>query len=110
MQQPVESTLQGSSSVAGTAYTVASVDAGRVLEAPSGSATTITLQTVAQAGYHVGMIISICQYGAGQVTVAGAGGVTLRSRVGLKTVAQYAVIWLRMRANDEWVVWGDCSA
>ena len=111
MTQQGEEVLALPSQVTGTAYTPSRTDAGRVLEASNGSAVTITLPTVAVAGWHVGTLMKVYQQGAGQVTTAGAGGVTLRSSGGkLKTAAQYSEITLRMRANDEWVVSGDTTA
>src|SRR5437588_12045099 len=105
MQQATESSITLAGSVNGTAYTPSRTDAGRVLEANNASAVTVTLSLVSVAGWIVGTTISVYQEGAGQVTIAGAGGVTLRSSGGkLKTAAQYSVIFLRMRANDEWVV------
>jgi hypothetical protein len=58
----------------------------------------------------VGTIIEIFQYGLGQITIAGGGGVTLRSDGSkVKTAAQYATIGLRQRATDEWVLSGDLA-
>jgi hypothetical protein len=111
MQQASDTVLLLGASLTGTAYTPSRTDAGRVLEASNGSAVTITLPLVSVAGWLVGTVIQVFQQGAGQVTIAGAGGVTLRSNGGkLKTAAQYAMITLRMRANDEWVVYGDTVA
>ena len=111
MNQPIDTTPVSASSLTGTAYTPSRSDAGRVLEAANVSAVTITLPAAATVGWHVGTVLQVFQQGAGQVTLSGAAGVTLRSNGGkLKTAGQYAVLFLRMRANDEWVVWGDTTA
>jgi hypothetical protein len=111
MQQAADEFLILGASLTGTAYMPFRSDAGRVLEANNGSAITITIPAVSVAGWRIGTMIQVFQQGAGQVTIAGAGGVTLRASGGkLKTAAQYAMISLRMRANDEWVVSGDAAA
>src|SRR4051794_14498882 len=97
-----------SNNVTGTAYTFSRTDAGRVIEANSASAQTLTIPLVSVVGWAVGTVLQVYQQGAGQVTIAGAIGVTLRSAGTLvKTNTQYSVITLRMRANDEWVLSGD---
>ena len=111
MLQTGEEALAFPAQVTGTAYTPSRTDAGRVLESSNGSAVTITVPAVAVAGWRVGTLMTVFQQGAGQVTIAGAVGVTLHSSGGkLKTAAQYSQISLRMRANDEWVVSGDTTA
>ena len=50
------------------------------------------------------------QHGAGQVTFAAAGGVTVRSAGGkLKTTAQYSMGSLIKIATDEWYITGDLT-
>ena len=92
-----------------TAYTLALTDAGLVVECTSASATTITVPVSTSVAFPVGTVIEILQYGAGQVTIAAASGVTLRNPSSLTTRAQYSSISLRMRATDEWVVSGDLT-
>ena len=95
-------------SVTGTAYTPAKADGGRVLETSNAAAVTITLPPSSTTAWRIGTLMQVYQGGAGQVTIVGGAGVTLRSSGGkFKTVAQYSVISLRMRATDEWVVSGD---
>lgn len=94
----------------GSAYSLVLGDAGTVIEFTSGSGITLTIPTNASVAFPIGTIIEVFQYGAGQVTVAGAGGVTLRSDGGkVKTAAQYATIGLRQRAVDEWILNGDLA-
>jgi len=94
-----------------TAYTLVLSDVGRVVEGNNGSAITFTIPPVSLVAWPVGAALKVFQQGAGQITIAPGSGVTLRSDGGkLKTAGQYAVIDLRMRANDEWVVSGDTAA
>lgn len=110
MQQANDVPVLVGDGVTGTAYTPSLSDSGRVLETTNGSAVTITLPLTSVAGWRVGTVMQVYQAGAGQVTLAGSGGVTLRSSGGkFKTAAQYAVVFARMRSNDEWVVWGDLT-
>jgi hypothetical protein len=52
----------------------------------------------------------LLQTGAGQVTVAGASGVTVNATPGLKFRAQWSGATLIKRATDSWVLVGDVSA
>ena len=84
-------------------YTLALADAGTVVEMNKATAVTVTIPLNATVAFPVDTCISIQQMGAGTVTVAATGGVTI---VGgsVFTVAQYGMIVLRKRATDEWVV------
>jgi hypothetical protein len=102
---------QNNNSQSGTAYTLAISDVGRVIEGSNGSAITFTVPPVSLVAWPVGAAMKVFQQGAGQITIAAGAGVTLRSDGGkYKTAGQYAVIDLRMRANDEWVISGDTAA
>lgn len=95
----------------GTTYTLALADQGKVVELTSATAVTLTVPTNASVAFPVGTMVGLLQYGAGQVTLSPAGGVTLRSSGSrLKTAAQYSAVWVRKRATDEWVVTGDTAA
>jgi hypothetical protein len=91
-------------------YTLVLGDAGKVIEMNVGSANTLTIPLNASAAFPVATQITVIQYGAGQTTIAGAAGVTVRALGGaLKTAAQYAAVSLYKRATDEWVVFGSLS-
>lgn len=93
------------------AYTLVLADLGKVVELNSASAVTLTVPSNASVAFAIGTVIEVCQIGAGQVTIAAAGGVTLRSPSGkLKIAGQYSSASLRKRATNEWVVAGDLSA
>ncbi len=76
----------------------------------SGSALTLTIPTNATVAWPVGTSIDILQTGAGQVTIAGAGGVTVNATPGLKLRTQWSSATLMKRATDSWVVVGDLTA
>ncbi len=90
-------------------YTLALTDQGKVVEMTKATATTLTVPLNATIAFPTGTIIEVYQSGAGTVTVAAAGGVTLRTPGGAKTRVQYSTISLRKRDTDTWVVSGDTS-
>jgi hypothetical protein len=107
---PPVSSLLTSSVVTASSYTFALNDAATVVEGNSGTAQTFTVPPNSSVAFPVGTVMEVFQYGAGQVTIAAAAGVTLRSDGGkVKTAAQYASIGLRQRATNEWVLTGDLA-
>lgn len=102
--------LGGINTQTGTAYTLVLGDRGYVIEMNNGSANTLTVPANADVAFPVGTQITVIQYGAGQTTIAPAGGVTIRSMGGaLKTVGQYAAVSLYKRATNEWVLFGSTT-
>lgn len=93
----------------GTTYTLVLGDLGKCVECNNASAITLTVPTNATAALPVGALVEVFQQGAGQVTIAAAGGVTLRTPNGAKTAKQYSTVVLRQRAADEWIVNGDTA-
>lgn len=95
----------------GTSYTLILSDVAKWIYTTSGSSTTVTVPTNASAAFPVGSQVMFLQYGAGQVTIAAAGGVTIRSQGSrLKLSGQYAVAGIVKIATDEWVAFGNLSA
>lgn len=94
----------------GTTYTFVLADASKFVSLSNASAITLTVPTNASVAFPVGTRIDICQIGAGQVTVAPAGGVTLNGTPGLKTRAQWSGATLIKRATDTWTIFGDLAA
>jgi hypothetical protein len=76
----------------------------------SGSATTITIPAESSVNFPVGTTLDVLQTGTGQVTIAGASGVTVNSTPGLKLRAQWSSVTLLKRGSDSWIVFGDTSA
>jgi hypothetical protein len=91
-------------------YTLAKTDSGSVVEFLGATAQSLTILANVTVPFPVGCVIEVFQYGAGQVTIVGASGVTLRSDGGhVSTAAQYSTISLRQRDIDEWVLSGDLA-
>jgi hypothetical protein len=81
-----------------------------LIEMGKATAQTVTIPTNATVAFPVGTSIDILQTGAGQVTIAGASGVTVNATPGLKLRTQWSSATLFKRATDTWVVMGDLSA
>ena len=81
-----------------------------IIEISKSTATTLTIPTNASVAYPVGTTLDIIQTGTGQVTIAGAGGVTVNSTPGLKLRTQWSSATLLKRAENTWLVYGDLTA
>jgi hypothetical protein len=81
-----------------------------IVEISKGSATTLTIPTNSSVAYPVGTTLDIIQTGSGQVTIAGAGGVTVNATPGLKLRTQWSSATLLKRAENTWLVYGDLTA
>lgn len=97
----------------GTTYTLVLADHGKYITASNASAITITIPTNASVAFQVGASIDLIQIGAGQVTVQGAGGVTVYSTGATaatpKTRVQYSAITLKKIDTDTWHAIGDIA-
>ena len=81
-----------------------------LIEINSANGTTLTIPLNATTPFPVGTSIDVLQVGAGQVTIAGAGGVTVNATPGLKLRTQWSSATLFKRGTDTWVLMGDLSA
>ncbi|NBW23644.1 MAG: hypothetical protein EBR82_88440 [Caulobacteraceae bacterium] len=96
---------------AGTAYTAALTDVGKLVNFTSSSAVVFTIPASGTVAFAVGDQINVYQSGSGQVTITPAATVTIRSAGSkLKTNAQYAVATCIKIATDEWIALGNLSA
>jgi hypothetical protein len=94
-----------------TAYTLVLGDAGKYVTLSNAAGITLTIPTNATVAFDVGTVVNVVQLGAGQVTIAGAGGVTVNSEGSkLKLKGQYAVASLLKTATNTWVALGNLSA
>jgi hypothetical protein len=98
------------SNVQTASYQAVLTDAGKTIRMNVAGANNLTIPANATVAFPVDSFFNIEQYGAGQTTIVAAGGVTIRSRIGLKMGGQYAVATLHKIATDEWILGGDVSA
>ena len=92
-------------------YTLSSLDErDTIIEISKSTATTLTIPANASVAYPVGTTLDIIQTGTGQVTIAGAGGVTVNATPGLKLRTQWSSATLLKRGENTWLVYGDLTA
>ena len=90
--------------------TLSGVERDDLIEMGSSSAMTLTIPADSTFNFPVGTSIDVLQTSTGQVTIAGAGGVTVNATPGLKLRTQWSSATLFKRAANTWVVFGDLSA
>lgn len=92
-------------------YTLVLSDAGRVIEVDSASNLTVTIPANSSVAFATGATIVVTRRGSGDVTIAGAGGVTVRSSdSNLKIAKQYVAAACIKIGTDEWLVLGNLKA
>ena len=95
----------------GTTYTLVLADAATKLVTLSNAGSiALTVPLNSSVAFPVGCTITLAQFGVGQVTVAGAVGVTVNGTPGLKIRTQYSTATLIQTATDNWLLAGDISA
>jgi hypothetical protein len=89
-----------------------STDEGKTLKFTSSSAVAVTVPLASSdAGWAVGDYVELIQYGTGQITVAGAVGVTVNATdTQKKTRVQFSSITLIKIDTNEWLLTGDTTA
>jgi hypothetical protein len=91
----------------GTTYTLALTDAGDYIQTTSTTAVTITVPLQSSVAWVADTEIYFEQNNTGQITIAGASGVTVNSSETLKTAGRYSVIALKRVASDTWTLTGE---
>ena len=109
-QAPSTSSTVSINAQTGTTYSLVLGDAGVLVTLTNAGAITLTVPTNASVAFPVGTRVLLAQLGAGQVTVAGAGGVAVNADPGLKIAAQYGGAELIKLATDSWLLVGRLSA
>lgn len=92
----------------GTTYTLVLTDNGRLVTLNNASPITVTVPLNSSVAFPTGSIVNIQQIGAGQVTVAGASGVTVNG-TGTKLSAQWSAASIIKTATDTWTLIGDIT-
>ena len=90
-------------------FTLALVDANCTMQCNKATAMTLTVPTSSIA-FANGAVVTVVNYGAGQVTIAGDTGVTVNSSNGKKLRTRYSVATLVKISDTEWVLTGDTVA
>lgn len=96
---------------AGTAYTAALTDVGKLINFTSGTAIVFTIPANATVAFAVGDQINIYQAGTANATITPAATVTVRSAGSkLKTDTQFAVATCIKIDTNEWIALGNLKA
>jgi len=93
--------------VATTTYTLAQTDEPQLVQFTAGTAVTFTIPPNSSVSWPIGATVDFYQSGAGKVTVAPAGGVTIQGTPSLGLRAQYSAATLVKVATDTWLLMGD---
>jgi hypothetical protein len=91
----------------GTSYTLQLTDAGAYIQTTSTTAVTITIPLQSSVTWAAHTEIYFEQNNTGQITIAGASGVTINSSETLKTFARYSVIAAKRVAENVWTLTGE---
>jgi hypothetical protein len=91
----------------GTSYTLDGDDEHAIIIISNAGAITVTAPNDTTENLPLGYITHLYQGGAGQITVAGEGGVTINSSSTLKTRAQYSALSLIKVAANTFYLIGD---
>lgn len=91
----------------GTSYTLVLGDGGKLVTFSNAAAIALTVPTNASVAFPTGVRIKLTNKGAGTVTVAGAGGVTLNGNQ--LTIAQNRSAMLYKLDTNTWVMTADPS-
>lgn len=86
----------------GTSYTFALLDAAKVVSSNNAAAVTFTIPPQASVVWTTGATLTVANYGAGSVTVAGGVGVTVTNSTA--TVAQYGSASIIRTGSNAWTV------
>ena len=96
---------------AGTAYTAALTDVGKLINFTSGTAIVFTIPAESSVAFAVGDQINIYQAGTANATITPAATVTVRSSgAKLKTNDQYSVATCIKIDTNEWIAVGNLKA
>lgn len=94
----------------GADYIFVLADRLKVTKGNRGTAQTFTVPPDATTDFPDGTILTVCQAGVGQITIAAGSGVTINATPGLKLRARYSAVQLWKETTNTWWAWGDLSA
>lgn len=90
-------------------YQLIADDAGKIIIFDSSSDLTVTIPDDEET-FGTGQRVDIVRYGTGQLTIEGAGGVTVRATPTNTLRARFSTASLVKIASNEWLVTGDLAA
>lgn len=104
------SVTQSINAQSGTTYTYVLGDAGKLITGSNAGATVFTVPTNASVAFPTGTHLDSSQVGAGTLSFAAAGGVTIDSIGGFLSIsAQYGTATLIKIGTNEWILAGSLA-
>jgi len=97
-------------SISATSYTPVLADSNKTIITTSATTVTVTINTNANVPFPTGTTLSLLQTGAGQLIIAPAAGVTIKSAGdfgAFRNKLQYSPLSLYKYDTDSWVIIGD---
>lgn len=91
-------------------YTLALTDENKLVKMNVASANNLTVPPNSTVAFPLYCVIHVNQYGAGQTSIVGGAGVTVRTAETLKIKTQYATVSLVKIDTDEWLLSGYLEA
>ena len=93
-----------------TDFTISLTDAGKLIDVNSVTNVAATIPADADVDFEIGAVVDFFQYNSGQIVITPAVGVTIRSHGNkYKTAGLHAVISIRKRGSNDWVVYGNTA-
>jgi hypothetical protein len=90
-------------------YIAALTDNTNVVSMNVGSACTFTVPPNSSVAFPVGAILTVTQFGTGQVTITPGAGVTINTPSSLTTRTQYSTVAVTQVAANVWIASGDLT-
>ena len=84
-------------------------DANNLVTMSDASASTFTVPPNSSVAFPVGAVLTVIQYGAGQITLTAGAGVTFYNPSSLTTRAQYSTVSVVQVSANTWVAGGDLT-
>lgn len=92
-----------------TGFTLSLTDQYKYIRVTDSAAVTATIPDNATVAFPIGTSVDIIQAGTGQLSIAGAVGVTINTPSTLDARAQYSALKLIKVGTDEWDLMGDVA-
>lgn len=90
-------------------YTAQLGDANNIVALNSASSTVFTVPANSSVAFPIGTTITLFQEGAGTLSIAAAGGVTILTPASLSARTQYSTLSVIKRSTDTWWAAGDLA-
>jgi hypothetical protein len=91
-------------------YTLTAADEGSIIVCNNSGNITVTIPAESTTALKNGYLVHLYRYGLGEVAVAGAAGVAVRTAIGPRARNRYSSISPAKTGTDDWLILGDAKA